>query len=172
MQVSIIRIIVIPFTECCNESSTVVDMKEDNSIDTLAEDATVLSVEGGERGTEGEETMAGEEESEGLDEGESGTLAVSIVKDDAFEGDGSVSSGGAEDLLSGDGCAWGGEGSISADDGDCGRGDGGASVLLNEDVLSSLSLVLDTELSDGLPSPNIFLIIDHIENPERDILPY
>ena len=98
-----------------------------------AEDVTVLSVEEGEKV---EETMAGEEESGGLDEGESGTLAVPVVKGNVFKGDGSVSSGGAEELL-------------------------------------SLSLaVLDTERSDGLPSPNIFLIIDHIENPERDILPY
>ena len=79
--------------------------------------------------------MAGEEESRGLDEGESGTLAVPVVKGNVFEEDWSVLSGGAEELL-------------------------------------SLSLVLDTELSDGLPSLNIFLIIDHTENPERDILPY
>ena len=89
-----------------------------------------MSVEGGERGVKVEETMAGEEESGGLDEGESGT-AVSFVKGDVFEGDGSASSGGAKGVLSGgDGCAWGGEGSASAEDGDCGRG--GGSVLLNE----------------------------------------
>ena len=90
----------LPFTECCNESSTVDDIEEDDSTDTLAEDATVLSVEGGEKV---EETMAGEEESGGLDEGESGT-AVSVVKGDVFEGDGSVSSGGTEGMPSeGDG---------------------------------------------------------------------
>ena len=40
--------------------------------------------------------MGCEEESGGLDEGESGTLTVSVVKGDVFEGDESVSSGGAE----------------------------------------------------------------------------
>ena len=40
--------------------------------------------------------MVGEEESGGLDEGESGTLAVSVVKGDVFEGDGSVSPSGTE----------------------------------------------------------------------------
>ena len=49
--------------------------------------------------------MACEEESGGLDEGESGTsLAVSVVKGDVFEGDRSVSSGGTEGMPSeGDG---------------------------------------------------------------------
>ena len=75
--------------------------------------------------------MAGEEESGVLDEGESGTLAVSVIKGDVFEGDGSVLSGGGEGVLSGgDSCAWGREGGASADEKDCGRG--GASVLLNE----------------------------------------
>ena len=84
MQVSVKRIIIIPFTECCNESSTVDDIEEEDSTGTLAEDATVLSVEGGEKV---EETMAGEGESGGLDEGKSGTLAVSVVKGDVFEED-------------------------------------------------------------------------------------
>ena len=79
--------------------------------------------------------MAGEEESGALDEGESGTLAVSVVKtgdDEIVEGDGSVSSGGTEELLSGgNGCAWSGEGSASVDEGDC----GGASVLLNDELM-------------------------------------
>ena len=43
--------IYLPFTECCNESSTVDDIEEDDSADTLAEDAAVLSVEGAEDAT-------------------------------------------------------------------------------------------------------------------------
>ena len=81
--------------------------------------------------------MAGEEESGALNEGESGTLAVSVVKtgdDEIVEGDESVSSGGTKELLSGgNGCAWGGEGSASVDEGDCGRG--GASVLFNDELM-------------------------------------
>ena len=47
--------------------------------------------------------MAGEEESGGLDEGESGTQAVSVVKEDEIvEGGGSVSLGV---LSAGNGCA-------------------------------------------------------------------
>ena len=70
--------------------------------------------------------MACEEESEGLDEGESGTsLAVSVVKGDVFEGDRSVSSGGTvSGVLSG-------EGSASADE----------SVPLNE-LMSLLAVEL------------------------------
>ena len=39
---------------------------------------------------------------------------------------------------------------------------------------SQQSLVLDTEqlLRERQPNPNIFLIVDHIENSERDIFPY
>ena len=78
--------------------------------------------------------MAVEEKNGGRwDEGESGTLAVSAVKgDEIVVGDGSVSSGGIEGVLSG---VLIGEGSASVDDGDCGRGDGEASMLLNEDML-------------------------------------
>ena len=75
--------------------------------------------------------MAGEEKSGGLDEGESGTLAVSVGKagdDEIFKGDGSVSGGTEELLTGGDGCVWGGKGTASVDEGDCGRGDG-TSVL-------------------------------------------
>ena len=122
----------LPFTECCNASSTIGDIEEDDSTNTLAEDVTVISAEGGGRGAKVEKTMAGEEESGGLGELESGT-AVSVVKGDVFEGDGSASSGGTEGVLSGeDGCAWGGDGSALVDDRDCGRGDNGASVLFNE----------------------------------------
>ena len=95
--------------------------------------------------------MAGEEESEG-----NSCIAASVVKGDVLEGDGSVSSGGDEGVLSGgDGCAWGGEGSASVDDGDCGRSE--TTVLAVEFRKKRLSF---------------FLIIDHIENPGRDIFPY
>ena len=87
--------------ESCKEST----VDADNSIDTLGEDDTPTSAEGGVSGGQVEE-MIGEEESGKLG-GESGTLAVSVVKcEEIFEDDKSALSGSAEGLLSaeGDGC--------------------------------------------------------------------
>ena len=101
--------------ESCKESTVddAVCTDADDSIDTLGEDGTctpVLLVEGGESGGKVGERMVGEEESEGLDKGESGTLAVSVIKcEEIFGGDcgsAAASSGNAEGwLYDGDGCA-------------------------------------------------------------------
>ena len=102
--------------ECCKESTVddVICIVEDDMISEGDTACTSLFVEGDKIG----ERMAGEVESGGLDEC---TLAVPVVKGDAFEGDGSVSFGGAKGVLSGgDGCAWGGKCNESADEGDCG----------------------------------------------------